>query len=95
MACRRTIPAVCLRPDLCKRRCRRGVLGPAFVAAALGAMSLGGACPAAAYPVRAVIDVKATDGYARLIFKMSDDDDAAVSNGGGYPGHLPNDVVIG
>ncbi len=62
MACGRTIQDVCLR--LC---------GPILLIAALGTP-----CRAVADPIKASLKADVSGGYARLVFSMSDDVDAAV-----------------
>ncbi len=73
MACGHTIHQICLRLSLCPRRYRRAAVG-----IALGAIAATASCSAMADPIKATLAAKATDGYARLIFTMSEYDDATV-----------------
>ena len=73
MACGHTIHQIYLRLSLFPRRYRRAAVG-----IALGAIAATASCSAMADPIKATLAAKATDGYARLIFTMSEFDDATV-----------------
>ena len=73
MACGHTIHQIYLRLSLFPRRYRRAAVG-----IALGAVAATASCSAMADPIKATLAAKATDGYARLIFTMSEFDDATV-----------------
>ena len=73
MACGHTIHQIYLRLSLFPRRYRRAAVG-----LALGAIAATASCSAMADPIKATLAAKATDGYARLIFTMSEYDDATV-----------------
>jgi len=52
--------------------------GPAVAALSLFIVAYAAPCSAATDPIKATIDAKVSDGYARLVFNMSEDDDATV-----------------
>jgi tetratricopeptide (TPR) repeat protein len=70
MARGRTVRDVCLRGCPSLRR------GAAFAALVVFGAAFAAPCAAASDPIKATIEAKASDGYARLVFSMSGYDDA-------------------
>jgi tetratricopeptide (TPR) repeat protein len=73
MACGRTVREACLRLAFYVRR-----RGPAVAALSLFIAASAAPSSAATDPIKATIEAKVSDGYARLVFTMSEGDDATV-----------------
>src|ERR1700733_6328016 len=62
--------------EACLRCCPSPRHGAVFAALVLFAAALAAPCAAASDPIKATLEAKVSDGYARLVFNMSEYDDA-------------------